>query len=71
MPLHVALLPVVLAIAPVLDHQVMSISAVFPIVPVMVVAMVAIIYADLDYGLLRFGFGHNQGGRNNGSRQEE
>jgi hypothetical protein len=55
----------------VLFHQVTPVGAVFAIVPVMVVTVVAIIDPDLDGGLLSSGFGHNQGGCNNGSRQEE
>jgi hypothetical protein len=69
--LHLVLLPVVLTITPAPFHQVTPIGAVFAVVPVVVVTVVPIIDADLDGGLLSFGFGHNQSGCNNGSRQKE
>jgi hypothetical protein len=69
-PLHSVVLPVVLTIAPVLCCQVTPVGVVFAIVPVMVIAVVSIVDPHLDAGLLRLGFGHNQGRCNNGSGQE-
>jgi hypothetical protein len=57
--LHSVVLPVVLTITPVLCCQVTPVGVVFVVVPVMVIAVVPIVDADLDAGLLSFGFGHN------------
>jgi hypothetical protein len=50
-PLHTVVLPVVLTITPVLYYQVMPVDALFVVVPVMVIAVVAIVDSDLDGGL--------------------
>jgi hypothetical protein len=50
-PLHTVVLPVVLTITPVLHYQVMPVDALFVVVPVMVIAVVAIVDSDLDGGL--------------------
>jgi hypothetical protein len=71
MPLHAVVLSDVLTITPALFHEVTPVGSVFAVVPVVVVTVVPIIDSDLDAGLLSFGFNHNQGWCNDGSRQEE
>jgi len=58
-PLHSVVLPVELTITPVMFHQVTPVGAVFAIVPVMVVTVVAIVDADLLAALLSSSVGHN------------
>jgi hypothetical protein len=57
-------------IAPMLHHKVVPVSAVFVVVPIMVVAVVAIINADLDASFLRLGASDEGGGCGKSSAQE-
>jgi hypothetical protein len=54
-PLDSVVLPVVLAITPVLCCQVTPVGAVFVVVPVMVITVVPIVDSDLDAAVLRSG----------------
>jgi len=69
--LRARVLAIVLPIAAVLGIQIAAVGAIFAIVPVVVVMMVAIVHAELDGGLLRVGFGDDHGWCNNGSSQEK
>ena len=64
-------LALVAPIASVLHHEVAPVGAVFAVVPVVVVAMVAIVDADLDASFLRLGAGDESGRRDQGSTQEQ
>ena len=64
-------LPVVLTVSPVLSRQVTPISAVFAVVPVMVITVVPIVDPNLHAGFLCFGFGHNERRCSNGGGQEQ
>ena len=69
MPLHPIVLPPVLTIAPVLCREVTPISAVFTVIPIVVITMSPIVDADLDVAVLRFGAGQDGGWRSQGSNQ--
>jgi len=56
-------LALVATIASVLHYQVVPVGAVFTVVPVVVVAVIPIIDADLDASFLRLGAGNEGGGR--------
>src|SRR4029077_6356647 len=64
-PLHDHSLPAVRTIRSVVFHQVAPVGALFASVPVVVVAVVAVVNADHG-NLLRTGFGDNNGRCNNG-----
>jgi hypothetical protein len=68
--LHSVMLPMVLAITPVLYCQVSPVSSVFVVVPVMVITVVPIVDSDLDAAVLRSRVGHDCGGCSYGSSQE-
>jgi len=68
--LHAVILPVVFAIFPALFGEVAAIGAVFAIIPIVVVAMVAVVDADLN-ALLRSGTGQSDGRCSKGSDQKE
>ena len=70
MPLHSAVLPVVLTIAPVLIVEVTLVGAVFAVVPVMVVTVVPIADTDVHVRFLSLGTGHNYSWRGKSSSQE-
>jgi hypothetical protein len=69
-PLHVMVLPVVFTVIPVLYDQVMSVSAVLAIVPVVIMMVALVVDSDLDAGLLSAGFSHDKGWCNNSSGQD-
>jgi hypothetical protein len=71
MAVHSVVLALVGPIAPVLDHEVVSVSAVFAVVPIVVVAVVAIVDADLHVCFLRPGAGDEDGRRGKSSTQEQ
>jgi hypothetical protein len=70
MPLHSAVLPVVLTIALVLIVEVTLVGAVFAVVPVMVVTVVPIADTDVHVRFLRLGTGHDYSWRGMSSSQE-
>jgi hypothetical protein len=70
-PLHSIVLPVVLAITPVLCYQVTSVGAVFVVVPVMVITVVPIVDSDLDATVLRSWVSDDGGWCSNGISQAQ
>lgn len=68
-PLDAIVLPVVLAIAPVLCREVTPVSAILTVIPIVIIPMVPIIDADLDVTVLRFGAGYDSGWSGQGSNQ--
>jgi hypothetical protein len=71
MPPHSVVLPAIVLIGPVPNHEVTSIGVVFAVVPVVVVTVVPIVDSDLHVRFLRLGAGHDQNWRGKGSSQEE
>jgi hypothetical protein len=70
-PLKAVMLPVVFTVRPVLFPQVPPVRTVFAIVPIVVIAMVPVVDADLHAGVLRSGGGDHCGWCSNGARQDE
>jgi uncharacterized YccA/Bax inhibitor family protein len=64
-------LALVAPITPVLHHEVAPVGAVFAVVPVVIVAVVPIVDADLDASFLRLGAGDEGGRRGKSSTQEQ
>lgn len=69
--LESAILVIVLPIGPVLNHEIASVGAVFAVVPVVIVIVIAIKNANLHAGLLRLWRGHNYSRRSKGSSQNQ
>ena len=70
-PLSSGVLPVVRAIGPVLNHVITPVGAIFAVIPVVVVAMVPIIYSQLHPGFLRLRAGQGYRWCGKGSAQKQ
>ncbi len=69
--LHATVLPLVLAIAAVLCHEVTPVGAVFAVIPIMVVAIIPVINSNLDTAVLWLGVGHDDSWSGEGGDQQQ
>jgi hypothetical protein len=70
-PLLPGVLPVVFTVGAVLFFEITAVGAVFAVVPIVVIAMVPVVDAELDAGFLRSGGGDHCGRCSNGAGQGE